>query len=171
VAAAVVAGGAVLAAELDPAVTVALWCTLGLAAASALVDLAERRLPNRLQLAILAVVGVAAALSSGPVGAVLGAVAGLLVAAAPLAAFRYGFGLGIGDVKFAAVLGAAIGLTAPMFGLVIVWAAATIAGVVARATARRVMPIGPCLAAGFAVACVALLGRPLLASIVAELLG
>ncbi|MFN8023879.1 MAG: A24 family peptidase [Acidimicrobiales bacterium] len=121
-----------------------------IAGAAAVVDVHERRLPNRLTLAALAVVAAAAALDSA--WTVVDVVVSLTMAAAPLWVVRYGKGLAFGDVKFAAVLGAATGLVHPFAGVVVVWAAALSAGVFAVATGRRRLAFGPWLWAGYVVA-------------------
>ncbi len=118
-----------------------------LAGAAAVVDVHERRIPNRLlglalaAVVLVAVVDARATLAAVGVGA---AVAGL-----PLWAVRYGHGLGIGDVKFATVLGAAGGLVHPLVGLGVVWLAAVASGAFALATRRRCLALGPWLWAAF----------------------
>jgi Flp pilus assembly protein protease CpaA len=126
-----------------------------LAGASAIVDLHEHRIPNRLlTLSLIAVV----------IGAVLGAlfvsgyivgevIVGLIVAAFPLFAIRYGHGLAMGDVKMAGVLGAAGGLIHPIVGLITVFVAALASGVFALIHHRRRLALGPWLWAGFGTAC------------------
>lgn len=121
-----------------------------LAGAAAVVDVHERRLPNRLIALALAVVLAAAVLDGS--WTVVDVVISLTMAAAPLWVVRYGKGLALGDVKFAAVLGAATGLVHPFAGVVVVWAAALSAGVFAVATGRRKLAFGPWLWAGYVTA-------------------
>ena len=117
------------------------------AAAAAVVDVHEHRLPNRLlQLAAVPVVGAAVAQGTDTVVAVA---VSMLMAALPLWLVRYGKGLGIGDIKFAAVLGGAAGLLHPFAGLVVVWCAAFASGVFAVRTRRARLALGPWLWAGF----------------------
>ena len=120
--------------EVPVASAIALGVVGVLAAGAAVVDVHEHRIPNRLLQAALAVVVVAAALGGWrTVGDV---VVGLLIGSVPLFVVRYDKGLGLGDVKFAAVLGAAGGLVHPGIGLVAVWAAALASGVFALRTDR-----------------------------------
>ncbi len=140
----------VAAVSVAPASTSVALVVVGLlAAAAAVVDVHEHRLPNRLLTAAAVVVLVAAA-SEG--WATTGDVAvSTLMATLPLWIVRYGKGLGLGDVKFAAVLGAAAGLVHPFAGLVVVWTAALASGVFALRTRRTRLALGPWLWAGFVV--------------------
>ncbi len=79
-------------------------------------------------------------------------VVSLTMAAFPLWAVRYGKGLALGDVKFAAVLGAAAGLVHPFAGLLVAWCATLAAGVFALGTQRRRLALGPWLWAGYVAA-------------------
>jgi leader peptidase (prepilin peptidase)/N-methyltransferase len=116
------------------------------------IDVRTRRLPNRIVLPAAAVV-LAAHVAIAPdralewVVAALGAFALLLAAA-----FAYPGGLGMGDVKLALLLGAALGWAVGA-ALVIGFAAAGLAGVlmIVRSgwSARRAaLPLGPFLALG-----------------------
>lgn len=127
-----------------------------LAGAIAIVDLHEHRIPNRLLvIALVAVVVGAAASAVVTSGLLVGeVVVGLLVAAFPLFAVRYGHGLAIGDVKMAGVLGAAGGLIHPVVGLLTVFVAALASGVFALVRHRNRLALGPWLWAGFGTACV-----------------
>lgn len=130
-----------------------------LAGAAALVDVHEHRIPNALLLVSLAVVLLAVLAAAGTDGTrttmgVLGDVLiGMSIAALPLFTVRYGKGLAIGDVKFAAVLGAAGGLLHPFLGLVVVWFAALSSGVYALVRHRHRLALGPWLWAGYVSAC------------------
>ena len=124
-----------------------------LAAAAAVVDVHEHRIPNRLLWVATVVVAVAAALAGWrTVGDVM---VGLVIGSVPLFVVRYDKGLGLGDVKFAAVLGAAGGLVHPGVGLVAVWAAALASGLFALRTDRMRLALAPWLWAGFVAACAA----------------
>ena len=127
-----------------------------LAGAIAIVDLHEHRIPNRLLVIALVAVAIGAAVGSVMTsGRVIGEVlVGLLVAAFPLFAVRYGHGLAIGDVKMAGVLGAAGGLIHPVVGLLTVFVAALASGVFALVRNRNRLALGPWLWAGFGTACV-----------------
>lgn len=84
------------------------------AAHCAAVDLVEHRIPNRSVL----VMG-AAALAAGALdGHTPSVLVGALSTAGPLWLLRFGNGVGLGDVKFAAALGAVGGLVSPLVGLV-----------------------------------------------------
>jgi leader peptidase (prepilin peptidase)/N-methyltransferase len=126
-----------------------------LAGASAIVDLHEHRIPNRfLTLSLVAVIVGAVMGAMFVSGLVVGEVAvGLIVAAFPLFAIRYGHGLAMGDVKMAGVLGAAGGLIHPVVGLITVFVAALGSGVFALIHHRKRLALGPWLWAGFGTAC------------------
>lgn len=95
-------------------VLTALGGTHLVAARCAAVDLIEHRIPNRAVAAIGALAIGAAAIT----GCVPLVTVGALAAAGPLWLIRYGNGVALGDVKFAAALGAAGGLIDPLVGLV-----------------------------------------------------
>ena len=121
-----------------------------LAAAAAVVDQHEHRLPNTLLGAAMCTVLVAALADGG--WTLVDVVVSLTMAAFPLWAVRYGKGLALGDVKFAAVLGAAAGLVHPFAGLLVAWCATLAAGVFALSTQRRRLALGPWLWAGYVAA-------------------
>jgi prepilin signal peptidase PulO-like enzyme (type II secretory pathway) len=121
-----------------------------LAGAAAVVDVHERRLPNRLLSLSLLVVAVAAVLDGA--WTTVDVAISLCMAALPLWVVRYGKGLALGDVKFAAVLGAATGLVHPFAGVLVVWVAALAGGVFALRTGRRRLAFGPWLWAGYLTA-------------------
>jgi leader peptidase (prepilin peptidase)/N-methyltransferase len=117
-----------------------------------LIDLDSHRLPNRIVLPSAALV-LAARLASTPehwkawIGASLGAFACFLVLA-----LVYPAGLGMGDVKLALLLGAALG-GAVLLALLVGTLAGGVAGVVVLArqglgARRRALPFGPFLAFG-----------------------
>ncbi|TPW12855.1 MAG: hypothetical protein FD127_2392 [Acidimicrobiaceae bacterium] len=144
-----VAAAATTVAPVATVVTLAVVSTL--AGLAALIDVHEHRIPNTLLLTALCVVAVAA--TSGGLRTSTDVLVGLLIAALPLFVVRYGRGLAIGDVKFAAVLGAAGGLLHPFAGLVVVWFAALSSGVYAIARHRSRLALGPWLWAGYVGAC------------------
>jgi leader peptidase (prepilin peptidase)/N-methyltransferase len=125
-----------------------------------LIDIESRRLPNRIVLPAAGIVLLAhLAIEPGhwlaPVGAALGAAAFLL-----LFALAYPAGLGMGDVKLALLLGAAVGsaiLPALLLGT-LAGAAASVALLVRHGSRARRMtiPFGPFLAFG-AIATILLL--------------
>jgi leader peptidase (prepilin peptidase) / N-methyltransferase len=117
-----------------------------------LIDFESHRLPNRIVLPSAALV-LAAQLISAPdhwgawIGASLGAFACFLVLA-----IVYPGGLGMGDVKLALLLGAALG-SAVLPALLVGTLAAGVAGCVVlahegRRARRRALPFGPFLAFG-----------------------
>jgi leader peptidase (prepilin peptidase) / N-methyltransferase len=124
-----------------------------LAAVAAVVDVHEHRIPNRLLMAALTIVALAAALAGWRT--VADVLVGLVIGSVPLFVVRYDKGLGLGDIKFAAVLGAAGGLVHPGVGLVAVWAAALASGLFALRTDRMRLALAPWLWAGFVAACAA----------------
>ncbi|MFM2072221.1 MAG: Type leader peptidase family [Actinomycetota bacterium] len=145
----VVAAAATSVAPTTTVITLAVVSTL--AGLAALVDVHEHRIPNALMLIALCVVMIAAALSG--LRTSTDVVVGLLIAALPLFIVRYGHGLAIGDVKFAAVLGAAGGLLHPFAGLVVVWFAAASSGIYGVIRHRTKLALGPWLWAGYVGAC------------------
>jgi leader peptidase (prepilin peptidase)/N-methyltransferase len=147
---------AIVVAAVAIAVTTLVWLTVTPAAlatgaalaalvAAAIVDVAERRLPNRL--VILAGVPVLAAAVVGPAAA---AVIGAAAVAVPLVITHLvsPAGLGFGDVKAGTVLGGALGLLSPVLA-----PAALLVGLLgsaawALAARRRSVPLGPGLVGG-----------------------
>lgn len=132
------------------AVRLAVAVTGLLLAAAALVDVHEHKLPNRLLgLAALAtVIGAVIAGASSAIGSLLG----LLAAGVPVLLVRLTRGIGMGDVKMAAVVGAsagAAGVAAAPVAVAVAALAGAAFGVVAR---RRRVEMGPALWLGWAVA-------------------
>lgn len=126
-----------------------------LLAIAAFVDSHERRLPNRLLAAALAVALGGAALSFATAVAI-GALVGMAIAAALMLCVRLARGVGMGDVKMAAAVGASVGAStstafaAPTAIAIAAFTAATY-GFVAN---RRRLPLGPSLWVGWAAALV-----------------
>lgn len=126
--------------------------TVALLVAAALVDVIDRRLPNRMVAAAL-LGGTVVALVTVLVGGDLdlrGAAIGAVAFAGPLLAMHLvaPASMGFGDVKVACVLGAAVGLIHPVYGLVALTVGSffgALAGLVAR---RRTVAFGPALVAG-----------------------
>lgn len=121
-----------------------------------LVDLLERRLPNRL-VATAGLVGTGVLVIEmlgthsliDPADAVVGAftMAGPLLIAHLVAPAS----MGLGDVKAALVLGAALGLVNPILGLVALAIGSAATAIVGLAVRRRELAFGPGLVAGAVV--------------------
>ena len=126
--------------------------TIAVVALAADVDRRTLRIPNRLLVgATLPLVAVAvASLASGSSAPIRSMVEGACVMALPVLVVHLVApgGMGFGDVKAAAVLGAAVGLIQPAFGLaaLAIGAGLTVAWAVVRG--RRLVPFGPGLVAG-----------------------
>lgn len=128
------------------------------------VDVEHYRIPNRLTYPSMlgaAVVVPAFSVVAGDPGAMVGAGVGAAVFASVLGVAHAVSprSMGLGDVKFAVLLGAALGWSAPtaagavglvLVGLFVASLAGTIVGVVAALVRRRnaPFPFGPALAAG-----------------------
>jgi leader peptidase (prepilin peptidase)/N-methyltransferase len=121
-------------------------------AAVTLTDLERRIIPNRI-LAIAALLGAAIAVAADPASlperAIAAAAAGGLLLAAALA---YPRGMGLGDVKLAAVMGLFLGRAAAA-AILVALLAGSLAGLamIARegaAARKRAIPFGPFLALG-----------------------
>lgn len=126
---------------------------------AAVVDLRERRLPNRL-VALAGSVGLLAAALERTVGTRLDdvtigqVVAGLAVLVGPLAVLHLisPAAMGFGDVKAGLVLGGAVGMVEPIAGLVTLTVAGGLGSVVGLVGRRRAIAFGPPLVLGAAVA-------------------
>lgn len=159
------AGAVAIACAFDERVPLATGIVLAALLPAALVDVIERRLPNRM-LASAAMIGLAAVAVERLVadvdidvpGAALGAVA----TAGPLLAMHLvaPAAIGFGDVKLAAVAGAALGLVDPVAGLVALAIGSGLAAVIGLAGRRRTVAFGPGLLAG-AIVTLVLLATPL----------
>jgi leader peptidase (prepilin peptidase)/N-methyltransferase len=137
---------------------VAAWALLSVVAA--LVDSRTERLPDRLVLPGVAITVVGGLM----VGRLPSVIAGALLFGVPLLVVHLAHpdGMGFGDVKFASMLGAGIGLVAVPLVLPAYLLAAVLHVVicVAARAGRRPVPFGPSLALGsIAVLVVALVGR------------
>lgn len=115
--------------------------------AAAVVDVRERRLPNRLVALAAVPVAVATIVEPGGLGAAL---LGAAFIGAPLLATHLvsPAGMGFGDVKAGTALGAAVGLVAPqlaLVGFVLALGGGSLWGLARR---ERSIPLGPALVAG-----------------------
>lgn len=138
------------------AVVTAATATVGvLLVAAALVDVYEQRLPNRLLTTALFVVIIGAALSTGA-GVVLVALLGMTIAGGLMMLVRFTRGVGMGDVKMAAVVGASA--TAGTGSLIAAPVAIAIAALAAATyglvSGRSRTALGPSLWVGWATALV-----------------
>ena len=143
-------------------VTIAVWsveipvaAAIGLVAAlpAALVDVLDRRLPDRLVArAALAMIAAACieALTTGtsvrPVDALLGAA--LLAGPIMVLHLVSPAAMGFGDVKASIVLGAALGLAGPNLSLIALLVASAGTAATGLATRHRYLPFGPGLVLG-----------------------
>jgi len=141
-------------ATVGPAPLAQRWCTATvgvLLTVAALVDVHEHRLPNRL---------LAAAFVAGAVGAgasldgrvLLAFAAGALLGGGLLLAVRLARGVGMGDVKMAAVVGASAARTSLVAAPIAIAIAAFVAATFGLLAGRRRLPLGPSLWFGWAVA-------------------
>jgi leader peptidase (prepilin peptidase) / N-methyltransferase len=124
---------------------------LGLAgcliAAAALVDVHELRLPNPMVGGALVASLVSAALTSQ--AWLLRSLTGMLIAGGLMLAVRLHRGVGMGDVKLAAAVGAGTGSVAVTLAPLAIAIAALVAGCFGIATGRRRLPLGPALWLGW----------------------
>lgn len=144
----------------------AVACFLGTLVLLSLIDLRERRLPDRIVLPMLwagLVLNSSTALLAAPGNAVLGAAAGyatlwLLSATYAASAGRWRPAFGGGDLKLAAMIGAWLGVQALPATLLVAFTSGTCAvlpGVlVGRYRLGQTVPFGPALALGGATALV-----------------
>ena len=122
-------------------------------AVAALVDVRERRIPDEAVLAgLVAAVTIVVVVSIASAEVAGSALAGAAAVGIPLVVIHLvdPNGLGFGDVKLGAVLGALVGIVAWVLGLLLLAAASAIAliGVVLLRSWRRSIPFGACLAGG-----------------------
>lgn len=141
-----------------PVAAIAAVTAMGVVAAS--VDARTGRIPDRLVVlaggAVLA--GAAASAVADPIGATLGPLGGVAAFGGPLLACHLASpaSIGFGDVKLAAVSGAALGLVDARLGLVALCIAAGATAALGLLRRLEALPLGPGLVAGTAIA---LLGR------------
>ncbi|MEQ1874740.1 MAG: prepilin peptidase [Ilumatobacteraceae bacterium] len=132
-----------------------------LLAAAALVDIHERRLPNQLLTAALAVALVGATLSTEVI-VVRSALLGMIIAGALMLLVRVTRGVGMGDVKMAAVVGASVSAstTTLVAAPIAIAAAAFAAAMYGFITSRPRVALGPSLWVGWASALVLVTALP-----------
>lgn len=154
---ATIVGGCTVAGVARFGVGAAIFVVVAIGAVAAVVDARTGRIPNRL-VAMAAVAVAVAVLTSivvdGPGAAPWSTLVGAIAFAGPLLVCHLVApdSIGFGDVKLAAVAGAALGLVDGRLGLLalcISTGATAIAGVVGR---RSTLPLGPGLMLGTAVA-------------------
>lgn len=121
--------------------------------AAATVDIAEHRLPNRL-VALAGATPLAAAFGVGSIEMVADATAGALAGGGAMFAVYLVRGVGMGDVKAAAAIGASCAVVSPWAAPSAIAIAACGAAGYAALRRRRVLPLGPALCAGWATALV-----------------
>lgn len=119
-------------------------------ALAALVDVREHKLPNRLVGAALAVV-LAGVLSTTTAAPLISALSGMVLAGGLMLLVRMIRGVGMGDVKMAAVIGASTGATAVVAAPLAIAIAALVAVVYGLLARRQRLPLGPALWAGWAI--------------------
>lgn len=140
----------------SPIVPIASALPVAVLVAPALVDLLDRRLPNRM-VGTAALVGVTAGaitvVTGGDISST-GALLGVAVFAGPLLAMHLiaPASMGFGDVKVACVLGAAIGLVHPYHALVALCVGSLLGATAGLLRRRRTIAFGPALVAGAIVA-------------------
>ena len=154
-----IASAAVVAAicsSLSSLVPLAATIPVALLVAPALIDVLDRRLPNRM-VAVAALIGIAAAAVTVIVGGEIdlrGAAIGAATFAGPLLVMHLvaPASMGFGDVKVACVLGAAVGIVHPFYGLLALAAGSLLGAVAGLVRRRRTIAFGPALVAGTVIA-------------------
>ena len=130
--------------------SVVTWAAVPLLGLVAVEDFRHRQIRNQhvLLLSVVAALSVAVAYVDGDRGVVLPAVLGAAVAAVPLliAALARPGGMGGGDVKLAAAVGALLGPVSPWFSLAAIVGALVLALAVAAVRRAARMPLAPPLA-------------------------
>lgn len=129
------------------ALLVAGWVMVG----AALVDVHERKLPNRL-VAIAAMASVLGALATGHPTTVAHCAVGGAVAGSLLMLVRLARGVGMGDVKMAAAIGASVGTLHAMAAPLAIAITAFVAAIYGTMARRARVALGPALWFGWAVA-------------------
>ena len=119
--------------------------------AAAVVDVHERRLPNRLLLAG-ALTAMGGASLAGDRWIIAAAFVGGVVAGAAMLVVRLARGVGMGDVKAAVVVGASAGSVAAVATPLAIAVAAFVAAGYGLLTHRSRLPLGPSLWVGWVVA-------------------
>lgn len=119
--------------------------------AAATVDITQHRLPNRL-VALAGAPPVAVACAVGSVEMIGTVVAGALLGGGSMLAVYVVRGVGMGDVKAAAAIGASCAVVSPWAAPSAIAIAACVAAGYATLRRRRALPLGPSLCAGWATA-------------------
>jgi prepilin signal peptidase PulO-like enzyme (type II secretory pathway) len=119
--------------------------------AAAVVDVHERRLPNRLLL-LGGAVALAGAALTGDGATLVASSLGATIAGGSMLVVRLTRGVGMGDVKAAAVVGASAGSVALVASPIAIAVSAFVAAVYGLAAHRVRLPLGPSLWFGWAVA-------------------
>ena len=122
-----------------------------LLAVAAMVDVREHKLPNRLLLAGVLTVALVV-LAASNVAIAVSAMLGMLIAGGLMMLVRLTRGVGMGDVKMAAVVGASVGAVELMAAPIAIAVAALAAATYGVITRRQRLPLGPALWLGWAVA-------------------
>jgi leader peptidase (prepilin peptidase)/N-methyltransferase len=156
---ALVVAVAALACTLDARVPLTTGIVIAALIPAVLVDLIEHRLPNRLVggAALIGGAGLVIEVAAtdatvGPVDPVLGA----LAMAGPLLLTHLvrPAAMGFGDVKLAVVLGAALGLVAPVIGLLALAVGSGLSALAGLLRSRRTIAFGPGMLVGAVLALV-----------------
>lgn len=134
-----------------PTTAVAVIAVVALAGAAAVVDRSTYRIPNTLVSAAAAVLLLAALAESSPFATSGRLLIGALGAGLPLLIVRLHRGLGMGDVKLAAVLGATAGLVHPLAAPTALAIGAFAAGMTGLVARRQRLALGPSLWVGWAI--------------------
>lgn len=119
-------------------------------AAAATVDVAEHKLPNRLLVAALAL-AYTSVLAAADWALMVSAVSGLVIAGGLMLLVRLTRGIGMGDVKMAAVVGASVGAVNVRAAPIAIAVAALAAATYGFLSHRTRLPLGPALWLGWGV--------------------
>lgn len=119
-------------------------------ALAALVDVREHKLPNRLLGAGMVVV-FAGVLSTATSANLMSAIWGMALAGGLMLIVRVTRGVGMGDVKMAAVVGASTGAAAVVAAPLAIAIAALVGAMYGVLASRQRLPLGPALWAGWAI--------------------
>lgn len=122
-------------------------------ATAALVDVHERKLPNRL-VGIALGAAVVATLATGSGARMADLCIGALVAGGAMFVVRLCRGIGMGDVKMAVAVGASVAPLVPVAAPIAIAITATVAALYGLASRRSTLALGPALWFGWASAVV-----------------